>query len=230
MNNKQLMISMAKALQPMLERFVFVGGCAVDYLIDDSAVISTRITGDVDVIAEVSTRYEYYAVVDELKSLGFAEVMPTENEPTPICRMQYENMILDVMPTDADVLGFSNPWYLPAVQTSKTVELETGLVIRLVSSAYFIATKLTAFRTRGQSEPYSHDFEDIITVINGNSRIIEEIQFSDSKVKEYLRSEFNKLLSIRGFKSDYIAGNLVGEPSGRTEVVYQRILRFTNTG
>lgn len=221
---------MAKALQPMLERFVFVGGCAVDYLIDDSAVISTRITGDVDVIAEVSTRYEYYAVVDELKSLGFAEVMPTENEPTPICRMQYENMILDVMPTDADVLGFSNPWYLPAVQTSKTVELETGLVIRLVSSAYFIATKLTAFRTRGQSEPYSHDFEDIITVINGNSRIIEEIQFSDSKVKEYLRSEFNKLLSIRGFKSDYIAGNLVGEPSGRTEVVYQRILRFTNTG
>lgn len=221
---------MAKALQPMLERFVFVGGCAVDYLIDDSAVISTRITGDVDVIAEISTRYEYYAVVDELKSLGFAEVMPTENEPTPICRMQYENMILDVMPTDADVLGFSNPWYLPAVQTSKTVELETGLVIRLVSSAYFIATKLTAFRTRGQSEPYSHDFEDIITVINGNSRIIEEIQFSDSKVKEYLRSEFNKLLSIRGFKSDYIAGNLVGEPSGRTEVVYQRILRFTNTG
>jgi len=104
--------------------------------------------------------------------------MPTEDEPTPICRMQYESMILDVMPTDADVLGFSNPWYLPAVQNSNTVELEAGLVIRLVSPAYFIATKLTAFRTRGQSEPYSHDFEDIITVINGNSRIIEETQSS----------------------------------------------------
>jgi len=224
MNNKQLMIGMAKALKPMLDRFVFVGGCAVDYLIDDSAVISTRVTGDVDVIAEIATRHEYYAVIDGLKSLGFAEVMHTEDEPTPICRMQYNKMILDVMPTDADVLGFSNPWYLPAVKNSNTVELEAGLVIRLVSPTYFIATKLIAFRTRGQSEPYSHDFEDIITLINGNSSIIEEIQSSDSKVKKYLRSEFNKLLSIRGFKSDYIAGNLVGEPAGRSNIVYQRIL------
>lgn len=70
------MISMAKALKPMLDRFVFVGGCAVDYLIDDSAVTSTRVTGDVDVIAEIATKHEYYSVVDELKSLGFAEFMP----------------------------------------------------------------------------------------------------------------------------------------------------------
>ncbi len=31
-------------------------------------------------------------------------------------------------------------------------------------------------------------------------------------------------------KSDYIAGDLAGEPDGKTEMVYQRILRVTNTG
>jgi hypothetical protein len=25
-------------------------------------------------------------------------------------------MLLDVMPTDESILGFSNPWYLPAVK------------------------------------------------------------------------------------------------------------------
>jgi hypothetical protein len=184
------------------------------------------VTGDVDVIAEIATRHEYYAVVDELKSLGFAEVMPTEDEPTPICRMQYENMILDVMPTDADVLGFSNPWYLPAVKNSNTVELEAGLVIRLVSPAYFIATKLTAFRTRGQSVPYSHDFEDIVTVINGNAAIVDEIHGAAADVKGYILSEFDALMTTRGFKSDYIAGNLIGEPTGRADIVIERIIAF----
>ena len=223
MNNRILLIEMARALQPLLDKLVFVGGCAVDLLVDDEAADDIRVTGDVDVIAEIATRIEYYALIDELRQLGFHEVVPTEDEPAPICRLSYENMILDVMPTDERVLGFSNKWYLPAVKNANIFELEQNLFIKVVSPAYFIATKLIAFRTRGKSDYYCHDMEDIITVYNGNSSIVSAIKSADSDVRQFIRSEFNILLADRGFKVNCIAGHLSYESKQRFELVFKRI-------
>lgn len=223
MNNRTLLIEMARVLKPLLDKLVFVGGCAVDLLVDDEAADDIRVTGDVDVIAEIITRTEYYALIDELKKLGFSEKIPTDDDPAPICRLLYENMILDVMPTDERVLGFTNKWYLPAVRNANIVELEQDLLIRVVSPAYFIATKLIAFRTRGRSDYYCHDMEDIITVYNGNSGIVSAIQNSDLDVFDFIRDEFNILLADKGFKVNCIAGHLSYENKQRLELVLKRI-------
>ena len=80
------------------------------------------------------------------------------------------------MPTDASVLGFTNPWYDEAIATAQVVELAGGLRIRLIAAPAFVATKLEAFGTRGRGDLMgSHDLEDIINVLDGRPGIEDEI-------------------------------------------------------
>ncbi len=66
------------------------------------------------------------------------------------------------------MLGFSTEWYAKAFQSAQPFAVPGGPVIRLVTPAYFLATKLTAFHDRGRQDPIvSHDPEDIVTVIDG---------------------------------------------------------------
>lgn len=58
-------------------------------------------------------------------------------------------MLLDLMPVEPEVLGFSNRWYPYAVETAEPTDLGTGITIRLVSAVGFVATKLEAFAGRG---------------------------------------------------------------------------------
>ena len=224
MSNITLITEMAEALKPLLHKVVFVGGCVVELLVDDKASANIRITKDVDIVAEISTRGAYYSLLNELKTLGFKHNMPID-EPSPICRLIYKGMLLDVMPTDESVLGFSNRWYLPALENTRAVELGNGLSINMIASVYFIATKLVAFRSRGQSDLYCHDMEDIITVYNGNTNIVAEIQNADADVKRFIKDEFETLLTGKSFRINCIAGHLGRtESPGRIEVVYRRIV------
>ena len=54
-------------------------------------------------------------------------------------------MKLDVIPTDEKILGFSNRWYKPAIVAAAIVELDR-LELRVVTTPFFIGTKLEAFR------------------------------------------------------------------------------------
>jgi hypothetical protein len=58
--------------------------------------------------------------------------------------------MLDVMPLNERILGFSNRWYKPAMDAAVERELETNLQIRMVTSVYFCASKLEAFAGRGE--------------------------------------------------------------------------------
>ena len=44
----------ARALGDLRERLVFVGGCAVDLLLTDTAAAPSRVTYDVDLVAQVA--------------------------------------------------------------------------------------------------------------------------------------------------------------------------------
>lgn len=50
------------------------------------------------------------------------------------------------MPTDSDILGFSNPWYEEAITTAATITLDSGAEIRAATPVLLIATKLCAWR------------------------------------------------------------------------------------
>src|SRR5713226_2110733 len=126
-----------------------------------------------------------------LRSLGFAE---DSSEGAPICRWLIDHMKLDAMPTDERILGFSNRWYKPAMETANLISLD-GLELKVVTTPYFIATKLEAFRGRGKGDFYaSSDLEDIITVLDGRPTVFEEVADSPSELRRYIGREVGKLL------------------------------------
>ena len=71
-NVQQLQI-VAKALGHLRETLVLVGGCATGVLITDNARPPVRATQDVDLIAEIATKAQYYELAADLRELGFRE-------------------------------------------------------------------------------------------------------------------------------------------------------------
>jgi hypothetical protein len=109
---------MAARLKRVLPEIVFVGGCTTGLLITDPAASPVRVTDDVDVIVEVASYAEYARFSKRLRNLGFSE---DSSAGAPICRWLIDHMKLDVMPTDETILGFSNRWYKPAIESAAIV-------------------------------------------------------------------------------------------------------------
>jgi hypothetical protein len=130
--NLTLLESAVKLLQPLLDDLVFVGGCATGLLITDPATGGIRPTKDVDAITEVASYAEYALLSERLRALGLQE---DSREDAPTCRWRYQDLVIDVMPTDERVLGFSNRWYAPAIASAHTIEI-AGLPIRSVTAVY----------------------------------------------------------------------------------------------
>jgi hypothetical protein len=137
------LIEAAEALRPLLGELVFVGGCVTGLLTTDEAAGAPRTTLDVDAIAEITSYAEYAKFGERLHALGFNE---DTSVGAPLCRWVHERTILDVMPLDEKILGFSNRWYKAAMESSTTKRISADLEIRMVTASFFIATKLEAFR------------------------------------------------------------------------------------
>ncbi|MCX5830935.1 MAG: hypothetical protein NT140_03440 [Deltaproteobacteria bacterium] len=203
--NIRLIIHVAKCLGDLRKKVVFVGGCATGLFITDPAVPEVRATQDVDVIAEVASRVQYYNLEEELRAKGFKQDI---REGAPLCRWLVDGIKVDVMPTQEDILGFSNYWYLPAIKHAESIKLEKGLTIQLVSPPYFLATKIEAFKGRGGGDYMaSHDMEDIITVLDGRPEIIAEIRSSSEELQTFLADTFCGFLAQEGFR-DALPGHL----------------------
>src|SRR6267154_4464090 len=110
--NLQLLADAATLLEPILGELVFVGGCATALLITDNAAADVRPTFDVDAIAEITSYAAYAEFSDRLRALGFRE---DASEGAPLCRWRNAAVILDVMPLNPEILGFSNRWYREAM-------------------------------------------------------------------------------------------------------------------
>jgi hypothetical protein len=138
----ELLTEAAQLLKPLLGDLVFVGGSTTALLVTDKAAAQVRPTYDVDAIAEITSYAAYADFSERLRQCGFSE---DTSEGAPICRWRQKKTILDVMPLDAKILGFSNLWYKPALDSAVVHELELGLHARVVSAVYFCAAKLETF-------------------------------------------------------------------------------------
>ena len=213
--NIRMIIHVAKRLGDLRDKVVFVGGCATGMFITDPAMPEVRVTQDVDVIVEVTSRMEYYRFEEELRSRGFKQDM---SENTPVCRWLVDVIKVDIMPTQEDILGFSNRWYLPAIKNADLIELENELTIKLVSPPYFLATKIDAFNGRGGGDYMaSHDMEDIITILDGRPEIVSEIRSSSDDLKDFLSRTFRILLVNDEFL-DSIPGHLSPDRASQTRL------------
>jgi hypothetical protein len=180
----------ARHLEDLLQKMVFAGGAVTGLLITDPAFPDVRPTIDIDVIVEVISLTDYYKLQQRLREKGFRESM----EDGVICRWKFREILVDFMPTDERILGFSNRWYAEAFRNARNFSIE-GLTLRLIGAPYFLGTKLEAFYGRGKSDyMVSHDMEDFIAVIDGRLEIVGEILASDEKIKNYLADHCKQLL------------------------------------
>jgi len=227
-NLDTLMLAVEK-LGKICDEMVFLGGSTTGLLITDQASPPVRETKDVDVIVEVTTHAEYYQLSEKLKKLGFKE---DQSKDAPLCRWVMEGVILDVMPTDSKILGFSNVWYPIAMKEAVEIELPNGNKIKVVTAPYFLATKLEAFYGRGNGDYFlSHDLEDLISVVDGRPETIDEVRQSNEDVKNYLSEKISVLLNDSRF-IEALPGKVPGDESSqlRIPIIIERLNMLKSRG
>ena len=223
--NRVQLEAAVRVLQPLLGELVFAGGCATGLLITDPAAGSIRPTMDVDTITEVASYAEYASLSERLRGLGLRE---DSSEGAPTCRWRYRDLIIDVMPTDEHVLGFSNRWYAPAIAAAQRIRI-ADLDIGVITAVYFLATKLEAFRGRGRKDYRgSHDLEDVIAVVDGRPELLREVAEAPDDVRSYIASEARELLGTRAF-IDALPGFLLPDSAsqGRLPLLLERLERVS---
>ena len=91
------------------------------------------------------------------------------------------------------------------------MKLSDGLEIRVISCPAFVATKLEAFISRGESDVLSsHDFEDILNVVDGRPSIADELRMASDALQQFVRKQLNALLSQPNLEN-YLPGLLTDE-------------------
>lgn len=214
-SNRDLLLAAARLLRPLLEELVFVGGCVSGLLITDEAAPAVRATLDVDAIAAIASYHEYTIFAQRLRELGFTE---DSRAGAPLCRWKHGAIVLDVMPLDPKILGFSNRWYKPAMQAAEHRTLEPSLRIRTVTAPLFLATKLEAFHGRGGDDYFaSHDLEDVLSVIDGRAELLAEVRAAPNDLRAYLALEFRALIREPRFVNA-LAGHLLPDAASQSRI------------
>jgi hypothetical protein len=205
--NRAMLERAAERLRPLLDEVVFVGGHVAELLVTDPAATRVRPTDDVDVIVQATTRGQYRHWEERIRQLGFA---PDTTEGAPTCRHRtVDGVVLDLMPTDDRILGFSNRWYPLALETAKRHQIRMALEIRIASAPAFIATKWVALDDRyGGNAVGSHDFEDIATVVAGRPEVLDEVRLAPDELREWLAARTRSFLEDRYEAEDAIGGSL----------------------
>lgn len=207
-SNLPLLTRVARRLDPLLAELVFVGGATTELFFTSAAASEVRMTRDADVICEVAGRVAYHRLGERLRELGFKEDISPD---APLCRWTSEGGILDVMPVDEDILGFSNPWYERALSTANWVNLSPDLRLRVVSPPMFIATKLAAFEGRGEGDLLgSHDIEDIVVVIAYRDELVAEVGAEPTESRAWIQERINRYLIAHPDSEYAITGGLPG--------------------
>jgi hypothetical protein len=220
--NLPLLEEAASKLRPFLKEIVFVGGVTLGLLIADNAGGPVRGTNDVDVIAEIFTYPDYIAFSERLLRSGFVEDM---GEKPLACRWRSEGLILDVLPLDEKVLGYTNRWYRSALEFAQPVTLPSGLLIQIITAPFFLGTKMEAFRGRGKNDFMgSHDLEDFVAVIDGRSTIVVEIAQAPLDLRQYLAEAARRLLQEPRFL-EVLPGFVYGDAASqqRVPLIEQRL-------
>lgn len=199
--NREVTKKIAVALGEMNKRVVYVGGAVVSLYIDDPSADDVRPTKDIDFSMQIGTLSDLEKIRVELTQKGFYQ----SHEDNVICRFRYEDIKVDVMATKPIGWAPGNEWFEKGFAHIFTKELDE-ITIKLLPLPYYLATKFSAFYDRGIKEPRtSHDFEDIVYILNHTSDLKEQILKAENPVKEYLEKVFLQILSDKVLQEAIIA-------------------------
>ncbi|KJZ38067.1 hypothetical protein [Pseudomonas fluorescens] len=225
-HNYELIEFVADGLgEAFLAEVAFVGGCTTAMLVTDTAVLDDiRFTDDVDLVIELAGISAWQHLIERLAAKNFK--ITGEDEVN--CRFRFNDVVVDVMPSDPAVLGYANRWFVEGLAKADKFTLPSGTVIQIFKPTYFLATKLEAFSGRGEGDPYHKDVEDIIILIDGRTELLEEVRQTESELKEFITTGIRELMVLSGI--DYViesSGSVQANPD-RGRIIYMRMKDLSN--
>lgn len=201
--NIKVIEKVAEALGELNDQVIYVGGAIVSFYITDTGADQPRPTKDIDISVQIST----YAEMDQLREkLATKGIFPATDQNV-MYRYEYEDVLIDFIPYESTALGPTNSWLKPGFPKAYPVQAGAQ-TIRILPVGYFLATKFEAFQSRGKNDPFvSHDFEDIIFVLDNNIEVVELIKNEDETLIAFMK-EMAKYILEHPSRNDIILGHI----------------------
>ena len=190
----------ARALGDLNEKAVFTGGAVLSLYADDPAAPDVRPTRDMDIVVEIASQSELKIL---RQKLAVRNIHPAKDEKV-LCRFIHQKILLDVMSTREVGWAPANPWFKIGYDRRIPFELE-DIRIQIFPFVCFLAAKFTAFHDRGGDPRTSHDFEDIIYLLDNRMDPVKDILDAENEVKKLLRKEFEFILRDGTFQEAVLA-------------------------
>lgn len=213
----------AHGLGELNEKAFFIGGATIPFYLPSNRLAAARPTEDVDVVLEILRPIDLGNVEKVLRAKGFIHDTSTG---APACRWKFRGATVDILSPNEGVMGFTSQWYKGAMENALVKDLG-GISVKIFTLPFFLATKIEAFKGRGNSDFIgSHDMEDIVTIIDLAEQDLLEgvIQSHGDGVVQYLKAEFSQLMENRDF-IDAIPGHISDRENlnSRVDAVLARI-------
>lgn len=188
--NIKVVEKVAIALEELNNDVIYVGGAVISLYVTDQGAEQPRPTKDIDISVQIGT----YTQMDELREkLALKKIYPALSEKV-MYRYSYEDILIDFIPFEETPLGPTNSWLKPGFEKAYPVNIGE-LEIKILPISLFLATKWEAFKSRGSDPRTSHDFEDIIYIIDNNKEVVEDVRNANKDVQEYLKEMSNEILN-----------------------------------
>jgi hypothetical protein len=219
--NIVMLQTVANGLGDLRDELVFVGGTVAELYAGNPAASDIRPTFDVDCVIELSLKTAHAKLEDKLRKKGFAN---DTSKDAPICRWTYKGIKVDIMPTDSNVLGFTNKWYEEGIENKIVKTLPDGTEVFVFPPAYYLASKFEAHKSRGSNDlRQSHDFEDIIYIMDNCPELLKSFTNSNASVKLYLKEECQNLLKNKDLTEGVESALPYGSGEEGTDIILELI-------
>lgn len=210
---------MAQALGELNDEVIYVGGATVSLYINDPAADDVRPTKDIDISIRIVSLSHLEEIREKLVVKGFKQTV----DLGVICRFKLDDILVDVMGTKPMGWAPANPWFEAGFENRDQIDIE-GQIINIMPLPYFLASKFVAHSERGGNDPrMSHDFEDIVYILDNRTDWYEIINNAVSEVKSYLLVQFQNILNSNRMQ-EAILGNLYYETQeARYKMIIEKI-------
>ncbi len=193
--NLKVVEKVANGLGDLNNEVLYIGGAVVGLYVTDVGAEQPRPTKDVDITVQVSSYSEMEKLREDLATKG---IYPASGE-TIMYRYTFDGILIDFIPFEDTPLGPTNIWLKPGFDKSRTITIGDQL-IRILPVNYYLATKWEAFKDRGSDPRMSHDFEDIIYVVDNNKELVKEVAKSEEKLLNGLKEITSFILNHKSSK------------------------------
>jgi hypothetical protein len=154
------------------------------------------------------------SVAEALAALGLGDV-----------RWRIAGVNVDLMPTEASVLGFADRWYEAMMKHAVAMESNDGRRVRIVRAPCLIATKLEAVSGRGAGDVLlSRDLGDVVALVDSREERGDGVRSTETPARTFIADAFRTLLddpSYRGVVPAYLLPDAASQ--ARTPLIMERM-------